>query len=88
MSKRDAPVAIISMAQQAKPNVMGQRAEARAQLKTKSTVEVIMPLDDSTISSFAIIPFDCEIRVAGFCSHDDAFKRLIGETAFADSEMQ
>jgi hypothetical protein len=59
MSKRDAPVAIISIAQQARPNVMGQSADLRDQLKTKSTVVVMMPLDDSTISSlsFAIESF-------------------------------
>ena len=42
MSKRDAPVAIISIAQQAKPNVIGQMADFRAQLKRKSTVVVMM----------------------------------------------
>src|SRR5215831_16470037 len=42
ISKREAPVAIISIAQQAKPNVIGQRADLRAQLNTKSTVVVIM----------------------------------------------
>src|SRR5215470_5008425 len=42
MSKREAPVAIISMAQQAKPNVIGHIADFRAQLKTKSTVVVMM----------------------------------------------
>src|SRR5919109_3337014 len=42
ISKRDAPVAIISMAQQARPNVMGHIADLRAQLKTKSTVVVMM----------------------------------------------
>src|ERR1044071_4383768 len=50
-SNRDAPVAIISMAQQARPNVIGQRADLRAQLNTKSTVDVMMPLDDSIVSS-------------------------------------
>src|SRR5215469_11992321 len=55
-SKRDAPVAIISMAQQASPNVIGHNADFLAQLKTKSTVVVIMPLDDSIVCSvsFAI----------------------------------
>src|SRR5204863_9175116 len=59
MSKRDAPVAIISIAQQARPNVIGQSADFRDQLQTKSTVVVMMPLDDSTISSlsFAIESF-------------------------------
>src|SRR2546425_3025957 len=42
MSKRDAPVAIISIAQQARPNVIGQSADLRAQLKRKSTVVVTM----------------------------------------------
>src|SRR5882724_12061984 len=57
MSKRDAPVAIISIAQQARPNVIGQSADLRAQLKTKSTVVDTIPLEDSTISSlsFAIV---------------------------------
>ena len=34
MSKREVEAAIISMAQQARPNVMGQIADLRAQLKT------------------------------------------------------
>src|SRR5436309_595220 len=42
ISKREAPVAIISIAQQAKPNVIGHRADFRAQLKTKSTLVVMM----------------------------------------------
>src|SRR5437667_6681731 len=42
ISKRDAPVAIISIAQQARPNVIGHSADLRAQLKTKSTVVVII----------------------------------------------
>src|SRR5262249_41218614 len=42
MSKREAPVAIISIAQQANPNVIGQRADLRAQLNTKSTVVVMI----------------------------------------------
>ena len=41
MSNREAPVAIISMAQQAKPKVMGQREDFRAQLKTESAVVVM-----------------------------------------------
>src|SRR5262245_15034007 len=52
ISKREAPVAIISMAQHASPNVMGHSADFRAQLKTKSTVVVIIPLDDSMVCSF------------------------------------
>jgi hypothetical protein len=42
MSKRDAPVAIISIAQHASPKVIGQRADFRAQLKMKSTLVVMM----------------------------------------------
>src|SRR6185295_16748688 len=42
MSKREAPVAIISIAQHAKPKVIGQRADLRAQLKTKSTDVIMM----------------------------------------------
>src|SRR5215467_3536677 len=55
MSKRDAPVAIISMAQQASPKVIGHKADFRAQLKTQSTFVVIIPLEDSTVSSFCIV---------------------------------
>src|SRR5256885_3592605 len=54
MSKRDAPVAIISIAQQASPKVIGQSADLRAQLKTKSTVVVMMPLEDSITSSLSL----------------------------------
>src|SRR5262245_14406319 len=42
ISNREAPVAIISIAQQARPKVIGHRADLRAQLKTKSTVVVMM----------------------------------------------
>src|SRR5438067_9995063 len=42
MSKRAVEVAIISIAQHARPNVIGQSADLRAQLKTKSTVVVMM----------------------------------------------
>jgi hypothetical protein len=41
MSKREAPVAIISMAQHAKPSVIGQSADLRDQLKSESTVVVM-----------------------------------------------
>src|SRR5438445_1330032 len=40
MSKRDAPVAIISMAQQARPNVIGHMLDSRAQLIACSRVVV------------------------------------------------
>src|SRR3990172_5960044 len=43
MSNRDAPVAIISMAQQARPNVIGQGLDLRAQLKSQSS-EVVTTL--------------------------------------------
>src|SRR5713226_8741132 len=59
MSKRAVEDAIISIAQHARPNVIGQSADLRAQLKTKSTVVETIPLEDSMISSlsFAIVPF-------------------------------
>src|SRR5258705_9823869 len=80
MSKRDAPVAIISIAQQARPNVMGQSADLRDQLKTKSTVVVMMPLDDSTISSlsFAI----CQSSTRSAIRNSQFFLRPL-ERAFA-----
>src|SRR5574337_1496716 len=40
-SKREAPVAIISIAQQARPKVIGQGDDLRAQLKIHSTVVVM-----------------------------------------------
>src|SRR5882724_4811665 len=93
MSKRDAPVAIISIAQQARPNVMGQSADLRDQLKTKSTVVVMMPLDDSTISSlsFAIESYPSQsairtssphsIRISQFAIRNSSLRPL--ERAFA-----
>ena len=41
MSKRLAPAAIISIAQQARPNVIGQMLDCRAQLIACSTVVVM-----------------------------------------------
>jgi len=41
-SKREAPVAIISMAQQARPKVIGQGEDLRAQLKSQSREVVTM----------------------------------------------
>src|SRR6185369_16872909 len=41
MSKRPAPVAIISMAQQASPNVMGHNADLRAQLTTGAAMSTV-----------------------------------------------
>jgi len=41
MSKRPAPVAIISMAQQARPKVMGHRADLRAQLTTGAAMSTV-----------------------------------------------
>ena len=43
ISKRDAPMAIISMAQQANPNVMGQMELLRIQLTTPSRVVMTTP---------------------------------------------
>src|ERR1043165_9184426 len=42
ISNREVEEAIISMAQQARPNVSGQRADLRAQLNTESTEVVRM----------------------------------------------
>ena len=42
MSNRGPPAAIISMAQQASPNPIGQMDDSRAQLSTRSTVVVMM----------------------------------------------
>src|SRR5690242_18854893 len=41
MSKRPAPVAIISMAQHASPNVMGHNADLRAQLTTGAAISTV-----------------------------------------------
>jgi hypothetical protein len=43
MSKREAPIDIISMAQQAKPNVMGQMELLRIQLTAESSVVSTTP---------------------------------------------
>src|ERR1700732_745575 len=43
MSKRDAPIDIISMAQQARPNVMGQMELLRIQLTAESRVVSTTP---------------------------------------------
>jgi hypothetical protein len=40
MSNRPAPVAIISMAQQANPNVIGHSADLRAQLTTGAAMSI------------------------------------------------
>src|SRR5271163_1356793 len=50
MSKRDAPVAIISMAQQARPKVMGHMLDSRAQLMACSS-DVVMTLSSKRPSS-------------------------------------
>src|ERR1039457_3054295 len=43
ISKRDAPIDIISIAQQAKPNVMGQMEFLRIQLTVESRVVTAVP---------------------------------------------
>ena len=43
ISKRDAPIDIISMAQQARPNVIGQMEFLRIQLTVESSVVMTMP---------------------------------------------
>src|SRR5215471_15534588 len=50
MSKREAPVAIISMAQHARPNVMGHMLDSRAQLIACSS-DVVMTLSSNRPSS-------------------------------------
>src|SRR6185369_3829838 len=50
MSKRDAPLAIISMAQHARPNVIGHMLDSRAQLIACSSV-VVMTLSSNRPSS-------------------------------------
>src|SRR5271155_4556747 len=44
ISKRDAPIDIISMAQQARPNVIGQMEFLRIQLTVESSVVMTIPL--------------------------------------------
>ena len=46
MSKRDADAAIISMAQHARPNPIGQIDDSRAQLSTRSML-VVMKLSSN-----------------------------------------
>src|SRR6202163_2886234 len=46
MSKRDADAAIISMAQQARPNPMGQMDDSRAQFRIRSML-VVMKLSSN-----------------------------------------
>src|SRR2546430_1162061 len=55
MSKRLAPVAIISIAQQAKPKVIGHMLDSRAQLIACSS-EVVMTLSSNRPSSQPIYP--------------------------------
>src|ERR1700694_2114559 len=50
MSKREAPVAIISMAQQARPNVIGHMLDSRAQLMACSS-DVVNTLSSKRPSS-------------------------------------
>src|SRR5205807_2699270 len=56
MSNREAPVAIISMAQQARPKVMGHMLDSRAQLMACSS-DVVTPQDSeiSPIQPIAIL---------------------------------
>src|SRR5580658_8007860 len=53
MSKRDPIIDIISMAQQAKPNDMGQMEFLRPQLMALSMVVVIIPSEPLTTSSLS-----------------------------------
>src|SRR3954468_576109 len=54
MSKRDAEAAIISMAQHARPNPIGQMDDSRAQLSTRSML-VVMKLSSKRWSMSPIV---------------------------------
>src|SRR5260370_448997 len=73
MSKREAPVAIISMAQQARPNVIGHMLDSRAQLIACSS-DVVMTLSSNRPSNHPIATLDVGRRrsyesVAGADQH-------------------
>src|SRR5439155_11049342 len=66
MSKRDAPVAIISMAQQARPKVIGHMLDSRAQLMACSS-DVAMTLSSrKTPSSQPMSYPPAPLGVCGF----------------------
>ncbi len=60
-SNRDANVAIISIAQHARPNVTGQIDDFRAQLRTRSTEVVTMkpPGKWCSVSAIDMSAFEC-----------------------------
>src|SRR5918996_1465027 len=58
-SYRAAPVAIISIAQQARPNVAGQKLDLRDQLTSFSTVVSRMP-----VGTFSSIPMSIPVQPA------------------------
>src|ERR1700722_6764989 len=70
MSKRAVDDAIISMAQHARPNVIGQSADLRAQLKTESTVEIMKFFSNLFCSQLmrprSVLVGRCSILVASF----------------------
>jgi hypothetical protein len=77
MSNRLAPVAIISIAQQARPNVSGQTLDWRAQLIACSTVVVItFSSNRPSIQGWVIMFLRLLIRllaVFGFSGHENWF---------------
>src|SRR4029077_17804054 len=73
ISQREQPTAIISMAQQARPNVIGHMLDSRAQLMACSSVEV-MTFSSEIPSSQPILqlpeePLAC---ASGSYCHEDA----------------
>src|SRR5271169_480672 len=74
MSKRDAPVAIISMAQQARPKVMGHMLDSRAQLMACSS-DVVMTLSSNRPSSQPMTePPDLTSRHADYSGERDRLR--------------
>src|SRR5437867_3120225 len=72
-SKREAPVAIISIAQHARPKVIGQRAELRPQLISQSILVVMKPAPPPSSDPTAIV---LPIAACGM-RHADLLSRLL-----------
>src|SRR5438270_10776644 len=77
ISKRDAPIAIISMAQQARPNVIGQMELLRIQFTTLSSDVRMIPSGTSSPK------FTSSTRRRLFCIFSDSWQRSI--SLMADS---
>src|SRR5438067_6093086 len=76
MSKRDAEAAIISMAQHARPNPIGQIDDSRAQLRIRSML-VVMKLSSKRWSMRPIVlrvfPYERRPLSRGFVQREDRF---------------